>query len=284
MAVLDNTLISALTFYGKAASTALEADIFSFVGEIDFGYLRQFRTEIENLAGEGKAEVLAFFINTPGGVVEAVEQMVEIIRHHYKEVWFVVPDMAMSAGTILCMSGDKIFMDYSSALGPIDPQVQNNEGRLVPALGYLDQVERYIEKSRDGTLTPAEFALLQNQDIATLRRFEQARELSVTLLKDWLVKYKFKDWDAHKSTGQSVSLEEKTERAKQIAEKLSDHKIWHSHSRMIGIRTLENELKLKIDDYSTNLKLSDAIRTYSDLILDMSKNRPVFFHAISLSS
>lgn len=33
------------------------------------------------------------------------------------------------------MSGDKIFMDFFSVLGPVDPQVQNKDGKWVPALG-----------------------------------------------------------------------------------------------------------------------------------------------------
>ena len=63
------------------------------------------------------------------------------------EVHFVVPNAAMSAGTIFCMSGDKIYMDYSSSLGPIDPQVPAHDGRLVPALGYIDKVNEFIEKA-----------------------------------------------------------------------------------------------------------------------------------------
>ena len=85
-------------------------------------------------------------------------------------------DQAMSAGTIFCMSGDKIFMDYSSSLGPIDPQVHNGKD-WVPALGYLDQVERMIKKSADGTITDAELIILQNQDLAMLSRYEQAKNL-----------------------------------------------------------------------------------------------------------
>lgn len=46
------------------------------------------------------------------------------------------------------MSGDSIYMDYFSVLGPIDPQVQNKEGKWVAALGYLDKVNEYIEKQR----------------------------------------------------------------------------------------------------------------------------------------
>ena len=102
---------------------------------------------------------LVVFLNTPGGSAETVEKMVSVIRFHYEEVYFVVPDYAMSAGTILCMSGDKIYMDYSSSLGPIDPQVYNGKN-WVPALGYLDKVEELIEKSANNELTEAEFSNL----------------------------------------------------------------------------------------------------------------------------
>ena len=48
---------------------------------------------------------------------------------------FIVPEYAYSAGTIFCMSGDNIYMDYYSVLGPIDPTVQNKDGRWVAAFG-----------------------------------------------------------------------------------------------------------------------------------------------------
>jgi hypothetical protein len=99
--------------------------------------------------------------------LEAVEKLVEVVRHHYQLIYFVIPVAAMSAGTIFCMSGDKIYMDYSSSLGPIDPQVPDREGKfLVPALGHLDKVNEIIGKSRDNTITPVEFQWLMNQDLA----------------------------------------------------------------------------------------------------------------------
>lgn len=284
MTVLNETIEIALKHYSREAAEQFNSDVFAFVGGVIPQYLSSFRAHIEILAdNKNKTENLAFFLYTPGGVAEVVEKIVDIIRYHYKEVWFVVPDMAMSAGTILCMSGDKIFMDYSSALGPIDPQVPNSEGHLVPALGYLDQVERMIEKSESGTLTDAEFAILQNQDLATLRRYEQARDLSISLLKDWLVKYKFKDWDTHSKTGETVTSEEKVQRAKEIAESLSDHKKWHSHGRMIGIKTLTQSLRLKIEDYTEQNDLKLAIRKYSDLLLDcvQTKRLDCMFHTMS---
>ena len=273
MAVLNQTIDIALNHYAHETAKLFNADIFAYVGGIRPEYLTNFRQSIEQLSKDSKGNKhLAFVLYTPGGVAEIVEKMVDIIRHHYEEVWFVVPDIAMSAGTILCMSGDKIYMDYSSALGPIDPQVPNKDGVLVPALGYLDYVEMLIDKSNKDQLSSAEFVMLQNQDMATLRRYEQARDLSVTLLKDWLVKYKFKDWNQHRD-GTDVTQEQKVQRAVEIAEKLSNHRHWHSHGRMIGIKTLKNDLKLRIEDYSNEEPLKAAIRHYSDLLLDCVKTR-----------
>ena len=286
MTVLNHTVENALDFLAATVATNFKADLFSYLGGIRADYLTEFRESMENLASKNNEQKnLVFLLHTGGGVAEIVENMVQITRHHYNEVWFLVPDLAMSAGTILCMSGDKIFMDYSSALGPIDPQVQNSEGQLVPALGYLDQVKQMIDKSANNALTDAEFAILQNQDLATLQRYEQAKELSISLLKDWLVKYKFKDWNLHASKQTPVTEEDKIERAGEIASELSDHKRWHSHGRMIGMNTLTAQLNLKIEDYTADLPRRLAVRQYSDLLIDCLKNRRVdhLFHAISLA-
>jgi len=205
--------------------------------------------------------------------------MVNIIRFHYQEVYFVVPDYAMSAGTIFCMSGDKIFMDYSSSLGPIDPQVYNGKN-WVPALGYLDKVQELIDKSRQGTLTEAEFLVLQKLDLAELRSYEMARNLTVSLLKNWLVNYKFKDWVTHKN-GNLVTPQEKEARAEEIARLLGDNSLWHSHGRSIGIDTLRNVLHLRIEDYSENLDLRSLIRDYNDLICEyiIRRGAQAFVHS-----
>jgi hypothetical protein len=107
----------------------------------------------------------------------------------------------MSAGTVLVMSGDAIHMDYASVLGPIDPQVQRGD-QLVPALGHLEQYQRLIDKSGAGTLTTAELVyLVQNFDAAELYRYEQERELSIALLEEWLVNFKFKTALADRDKG-----------------------------------------------------------------------------------
>ena len=197
----------------------LDADVFAYYGPIGTWVLKPFRTALESMVKEDeqRRRRVVIVLHTGGGEVEAVERMVEMVRRWYGEVYFVVPQIAMSAGTIFCMSGDKIFMDYTSALGPIDPQVQEKGGNFVPALGYLDKFNEILEKSKQNELSPVEFAIAQNQDMALLRRYEQARDLSVSLLKQWLVMYKFKDWKKHRSSGpkhgNDVTHEEKEEKS-----------------------------------------------------------------------
>lgn len=244
------------------------SDVLCYSGPIVDGNENVFLDIIEELADSpDKRDSLMVVLTTTGGSAMAVERYVNIIRKHYEKVSFVVPDYAYSAGTIFCMSGDEIWMDYFSVLGPIDPQVKNKEGKFVPALGYLDKVNSLIDKARNGSLTNAEFLILKDFDLAELRAYEQAKELTVTLLKKWLVKYKFKNWDKHKN-GNSVTMAEKEKRAEEIADKLGDNNIWKSHARPICIEELEN-LKLKIEDYSDKETLRKVIRRYYNLSKDM---------------
>ena len=162
-------------------------------------------------------------------------------------------------------------MDYASALGPIDPQVYDKtKGEWVPALGHLDKVNEMIEKSRAGTITAIEAQILLNQNLASLSRYEQAKELSVTLLKKWLVENKFKDWTVHrtnnKKKGSPVSVKEKQERADHIARDLSNNQLWHSHGRRISPQTLKSVLRLEIEDYSTDKDLSAKVNAYIQFI------------------
>lgn len=194
---------------------------------------------------------LCVILTTNGGDAITVERLVNIFRYNYSEVDFIIPDHAYSAGTILCMSGDNIHMDYNSVLGPIDPQVQNKEGRFVPALGYLGKIEDLLVKAQSGTISEAEFLILKDFDLAEISLYEQARDLTEDLLVKWLVQFKFKNWGTHSSNGKGVSEEEKRERAKEIAKALSDYSRWKSHGRPLNIEVL-SELKLQIEDFGQN--------------------------------
>lgn len=257
----------------------LKADVLCYSGVLVDGLETEFVSLIEDLARESvKKDKLVVILTTTGGSAFAVERYVNIIRHHYKVVDFIVPDYAYSAGTIFCMSGDNIFMDYVSVLGPIDPQVQNKDGKWVAALGYLDKVNDAIEKSRADTLTQVEYMMVKDLDLSELRSYEQAKELTTDLLKKWLTQFKFKNWEVHETSpklkGQRVSQLEKEGKATEIANKLNDHSQWKSHGRPINCEALRT-IGLKIEDFSSSKQLRELIRDYYELMSDYVKSNNV---------
>ena len=254
----------------------LNADTVAFIGPIMPGREQQMRTALDSL-GSTRRPALAVILDTPGGIVEVVERVVTTIRFMYSGVTIVVPDQAMSAGTIFALSADRIMMDHLSCLGPIDPQIEK-EGRLVPALSYLNQFERLNQKAQSGALTTAEYALLDKLDLGELYQFDQARALSNELLVKWLSTYKFKDWEKTETRGLDVTLEMKEERARAIATLLNDPERWHSHGRAIDRKTLREEVDLKIDDLETDQVLYVHVRDYFGLLNDyMSREKLVWF-------
>lgn len=264
---LDHAILDHINDKARDLERELASDVVCYFGQIHPQYFGKFRNFLEavKLASARTENTLSIILRTPGGSAETAERFVTIVRHHYEVVNFVVPDMAMSAGTIFCMSGDRIFMDYSSSLGPIDPQVIATDGSgYVAALGYLDKVREITGK---GQLSPADVVFLKGLDLAKLALYEQAKDLSIDLLKKWLVQYKFRDWTAHRTNnpGTAVTPEEKERRAEEIAAALSDHKKWHSHGRSLNVEKLR-ELRLEIDDYSDSNTLRSAIRGYYDLL------------------
>ena len=262
----------------KDLEDKLNADVFTYYGEIVNGVERDVKDFIEELKKDSISHDKVYIIlTTPGGSLPPVQRMVDIFRHFYTEVNFIVPDYAYSAGTIWCMSGDNIYMNYFSTLGPIDPQVQNKDGKLVAALGYLDKINELLEKAKNNELSKAEFLILKDFDLAEVRSYEQAKELAVDMLKIWLTKYKFKDWVEH-SDGTPVTFEEKENRAIEIANKLSDNNLWKSHGRPIDIKTLREELQLKIVDFDEDATLSELIGKYYDGMTEyIHKHKYKFF-------
>lgn len=249
-----------------AIENALDADAISIVSPILPGLDTMVKRGLELF--DQRKEKLAVILDTGGGIVEVVERMVTTIRHFYNVVSFIIPDKAMSAGTVFAMSGDHIYMSYFSSLGPIDPQVEK-EGKLIPALAYLSQYKALCDKAStpDG-LNAAEYTLLNKLDLGELHQFEQARELSKDLLIAWLSRYKFKDWATHSSSGEAVTQEDKQTRAHEIAAVLGNNETWHSHGRGISRDTLTRVLRLKVDRTEDVEGLGKPLDDYFGLLKD----------------
>lgn len=203
----------------------------------------EIRVVLEGIKTQSTNDHLIVMLQTGGGFMETVERIVTIMREHYHQVSFVIPDYAYSAGTVLALSGDSIYMDYHSVLGPIDPQIQSSEGQLSPGLGILakfDELCDAINEAQTIEECRAELAYLIHQFAPEkLFAIEQAKEHGISLISEWLPKYKFKDWKKTETTGTEVTDEMRKDRAKDIAKTLGDATKWHSHGRGISMRELQ---------------------------------------------
>ncbi len=247
----------------------LSADCLFYNGHIAFGADDRIRDAVEGLTKRRRK--LVFILETSGGFAETARRISDALRHHYRDVDFLIPSHAMSAGTILALSGNAILMDYYSVLGPIDPQVASRDGRqLLPALGYLLRYEELLDKANRGEAGAAELQILLGFDQGELYAYRQARALSLALLEEWLAKYKFKNWTVTKTRKLPVTNSMRKKRAIEIAEKLNDIGKWNSHGIGINMQRLRRDLKLYIDDFGRNRVLRTAVRNHHTLMLDYS--------------
>jgi len=121
---------------------------------------------------------LHLLLNSPGGDGEAAVRIVRSIQARCKELSVIVPDRAKSAGTILCMGAHKIVMGPTSDLGPVDPQFQFPDGKLVAAkniIAAVEAAEQAVQTNPDtypihASLLEAVDALMVQESRAALAR------------------------------------------------------------------------------------------------------------------
>jgi len=246
-------------------SYAGDVDKFGINSGIEYADFILFSDQLAALSGSDSIDII---LETPGGQAEIVEQIVNAIRAKFDNVGIIVPGMAKSAGTIFAMAGDEILMGPDSALGPIDAQMMYpGTGKRFSAGAFLDGLEKIKTEImiNGGKLNPMYIPILQSISPGEIQACENAQAFSKELVKVWLAKYKFSQWTEHKSTGETVSPEEREVRAAVIADKLCQPSSWLTHGRSIGINELRN-LKLEIIDYSENSELNQAITRYFILL------------------
>lgn len=231
--------------------------------EINFNDRLPFLDQLSGIDGDS----MDLILETPGGQAEVVEDMVKTVRSRFSSLGIIVPGWAKSAGTIMVMAADEILMEPSSALGPIDAQIFQN-GKHYAAHAFLQGLEKIKDEvNRTGQLNRAYIPILQNISPGEIQGYENALAFSQKLVMEWLCEYKFKFWETHSTTGESVTLEEKEQRAREIAAILCDHGYWLTHGRSITLSDLTGpNIRLVVTDYSENPELCDAIRRYYTLL------------------
>lgn len=253
----------------RSLEAGFNADAVAIYGPLEYGVDDVVRDVVEAVRAKSQThDHLVMLVDTDGGYLDVVKRIVDTLRYQYRVVSFVIPNAAYSAGTILAMSGDAIYMDYYSRLGPIDPQVEGENGNMIPALGFLRRYEELVKRSHSTTnpLSLAEIQLLiSGFNQAELYMYEQQRQLSVTLLEEWLATYKFKDWQKTRTRELVVDDALRRQRAVEVAEALNDTDRWHSHSNGISAALLDTDLNVIIDPFGVH---GEGIRRYHGLMKD----------------
>ena len=195
-----------------------------------------------------KCKDLDLIIHTGGGSAEATDAIVSYLRQKFKHIRIIIPQAAMSAGTMLACSADIIVMGKQSSIGPIDPQfiLQTAVGvQSIPAHAILEQFKRAQE---DCSTNPKNLnswlPMLSQYGPALLVRCQDQIDFGKELVGDWLKSYMFKD--------------EGDEIPDKIAEYLSNHGNFKTHGKHINI-IKAMEIGLKIEQLENNQDFQDKV-------------------------
>lgn len=194
-----------------------------------------------------KGKELDLILHSPGGSIEAAEAFVSYLRTKFSDIRVIVPQVAMSAATMIACSSNRILMGKHSFLGPIDPQfvLQTQLGRqMVPAQAILDQFELGKKESQDPKKLGAWMPILGQYGPALLIQCQNALQLSRQLVSDWTNQYMFNN--------------KKKKKAEDIAKFLSNHKNFKTHGRHIG-RKQAQKIGLVIEELEKDQALQDAV-------------------------
>lgn len=87
---------------------------------------------------------LDLILHTPGGEVAATESLVDYLRSMFgTNIRAIVPQLALSAGTMIACASKEVIMGKESSLGPIDPQFNG-----IPAHGVVEEFETRFQRNQ----------------------------------------------------------------------------------------------------------------------------------------
>jgi ATP-dependent protease ClpP protease subunit len=160
---------------------------------------------------------LDVILHTPGGNIAATEALVNYLRTMFgNDIRAIIPQISMSAGTMIALSTKAIVMGKHSSLGPIDPQING-----IPCQGVLAEFDRAKnEVTKSPALAAVWGTIISKYHPTFLGSCEQAIQWSESLVSDWLKTSMCKD---------------KEEVADKILKTFADHKAQKSHSRHISV-------------------------------------------------
>ncbi len=189
-----------------------------------------------------RAKGLDLILHTPGGDIAATESLVDYLYSMFgKNIRVIVPQISMSAGTMIALASKEIVMGNHSNLGPIDPQMGGLACQAV-----LNEFEQAKEDIRHNPHAAALWQVIISKYHPTfLGACKQAIEWSEKMVFEWL------------KNNMCAGDENKV---KKIIETFADHTVQKSHGRHISKKECE-AVGLVITNLEDNQDLQDAVLT-----------------------
>ena len=188
-----------------------------------------------------KTKGLDLILHTPGGDIAAAESIVDYLHLVFGDnIRAIIPQMAMSAGTMIALSCPTIIMGKESSLGPVDPQFHG--------LSCQEAVDEFEQAVAEVTSNPASLGLWQLR----ISKYTPTFLVSCKNALDWSKSYT-KNWLAR-----NYELDEAA--ATEMSKAFVEHSESKSHSRHISLEQGKkiglNIVDLENDDELQNLILS----------------------------
>jgi len=202
---------------------------------------------MSSLKGLDHSIGLDLIIHTPGGETAATESLVDYLRSIFgNNIRAIVPQLAMSAGTMIACACKEIVMGKHSSLGPIDPHING-----IPCQGVIEEFQKaYDEIKKDPAKIPVWQPIIAKYPPAFIGECQKAISWSEYLVKKWL------------GTGMLAHLNEpdRSNTASKIVDVIGSHDLTLSHSRHLPPERCR-EIGLKIIALEDNKDIQDAVLT-----------------------
>jgi ClpP class serine protease len=195
--------------------------------------------------GMDRARGLDLILHTPGGDVAATESLVDYLRSMFgTDIRAIIPQIAMSGGTMIACACKEIMMGKQSSLGPIDPQYGG-----LPAHGIIEEFNQAVAEFQAYPATiPLWQAIVAKYHPTLIGECQKAIQWSEQMVEDWLV------------TGMFAGQRTARTKADRIVAELSSHAPTLSHNRHISLKQAK-ALGLKVTPLESNQALQEAVLT-----------------------
>jgi Serine dehydrogenase proteinase len=213
---------------------------------------------------------LDLILHTPGGSVASAQSIVNYIHKMFgRDVRAIIPQMAMSAGTMIACSCREIVMGKHSNLGPIDPHVRN-----IPAYGVVEEFKRAIQEVKGSPRAAGVWQPIINQyRPAFLGQCEYAIDWSNKFVEDQLATGMFAEKGKYNDTFKETKKGRR--KAKKVAKSLADYATNKSHERHIHEEECL-DIGLNVKSLEANGEFQDLILTIHHCYMHSLMNTPAF--------